>query len=165
MLSGDTEKEGRRFTRILFPTDFSATSEHALSYALSLAKEYGAKLMLLHVIDDTTEAAGFYIPHMSYEKLDTDMKAAAEKMLKGFCIKHLKGLEGYSFNVVIGTPYKEIVAAAEEQQADLVVMGSHGRTGIDRLVFGSTTERVLRKSPCPVLTVHPPEETPRSSTS
>ncbi|MFQ5585393.1 MAG: universal stress protein [Thermodesulfobacteriota bacterium] len=155
----------QRFTRILFPTDFSAASEHALTYAVSLAQEYKAQLHVLHVIDESAEATGFYVPHLSYEKLDDEMKRGAEKILKSFCLKNLRGVEDYDYSVVAGIPYKEIILCAEEKGSDLIVMGSLGKSGIDRLVFGSTTERVLRKSPCPVLTVHPPEEASRESTS
>ncbi len=161
----DTKEVEQSFTRILYPTDFSTTSEHALTYAISLAKTYKAKLYLLHVIDESTEASGFYIPHLSYKKLDDEMKAAALKMLKSFCLKNLKGVKEYTFDVVEGIPYKEIAAYAEAEGINLIVMGSRGRTGIDRLVFGSTTERVLRKSACPVLTVHPPEEAYQETTS
>ena len=165
MATQDTQEVEQHFTRILFTTDFSTTSEHALTYAISLTKTYKAKLYLLHVIDESTEASGFYIPHLSYKKLDDEMKTAAQKMLKSFCLKKLKGVDSYTFDVVEGIPYKEIAAYAEAQGINLIVMGSRGRTGIDRLVFGSTTERVLRKSVCPVLTVHPPEEAYQETTS
>ncbi|MFQ5329195.1 MAG: universal stress protein [Thermodesulfobacteriota bacterium] len=155
---GATQEGEEPFRRILLPTDFSTTSDHTVSYATSLARRYGAKLYLLHVIDETTEASGFYIPHLSYKKMDDEMKAAATKMLKNFCLDKLKSVKDYTFDVVEGIPYKEINTYAKAEGIDLIVMGSHGRSGIDRLVFGSTTERVLRSSSCPVLTVHPPEE-------
>jgi len=156
--SGDTRGAVQGFSRILLPIDFSTTSDSAVAYAISLAGKYGAKLYLLHVIDETTEASGFYIPHLSYENLDKEIKAGAQKKLKEFCLKQLKGVKDYTFDVVEGIPYKEITAYADAHGINLIVMGSRGRTGIDRFVFGSTTERVLRSSPCPVLTVHPPEE-------
>jgi nucleotide-binding universal stress UspA family protein len=78
------------FKRISFPTDFSVSSEYALKYALSLAEKYKSKLYILHVADASKDASGFYVPHFSIEKLDDEMKDAAQKMLKWFCDKNLE---------------------------------------------------------------------------
>ncbi len=144
------------FRRILFPTDFTDVSEEALGAALSLARRYGARLYVVHVVNIKDEAAGFYVPHLSFEKLDKDMEAGASMMLKDFCLKNIKGFRDYEMHVLKGEPFEEIIAFAEDNKIDMIVMGTYGKTGIDKFFFGSTTERVIRKADCPVLIV-PPE--------
>jgi nucleotide-binding universal stress UspA family protein len=143
----------RQFETILFTTDFTDASVHAASFAISLARKYNAKLRVLHVVDTTEEAAGFYIPHLSYENLDAELEKTAAAILKKFCEKNLKGIEGYETGVLAGEPYKEILKAAKD--ADLIVMGTFGKASLERILLGSTTERVMRKATCPVLIVPP----------
>jgi len=142
------------FKNILFTTDFTEASVHAASYAASLARIYGAALRVLHVVDTSEEAAGFYLPHLSFEKLDEELKDTARAMLKKFCEKNFKGLDGLNATVVTGEPYREILQAAAG--ADVIVMGTFGKKAhLDRLLFGSTTERVMRRAKCPVLVIPP----------
>jgi nucleotide-binding universal stress UspA family protein len=148
-------EKGVRFQRILFPTDFTEASENAASYALSLARQHRARLHVLHVVDITGEAAGFYVPHQSFETLNEEMKAGAEDMIERFCARTFPGLRNIERRVLIGEPYKQIIKVVKGSRIDLVVMGTYGKSGIDRLLFGSTTERVLRKAGCPVLVIPP----------
>lgn len=146
-------KDNKDFTRILVPTDFSETSAEAAEYALKLARLNKARVYVIHAIDTSDESAGFYLPHLSYEKLNKEMKEAASVMLADFCAKHLKGFKNLEMRVLIGEPYKEILKAIKGFKIDLAVMGTMGRSGIDRLLFGSTTERVMKKAVCPLLVV------------
>ncbi len=143
------------FKNILFTTDFTEASVHAASHAASLARSYNAALHVLHVVDTSEEAAGFYLPHLSFEKLDEELKDTAGAMLRKFCEKNFKGQVGLKATVVTGEPYKEILKAAAG--ADIIVMGTFGKAHLDRLLFGSTTERVMRRARCPVLVVPPAE--------
>lgn len=143
----------RQFGTILFTTDFTEASVHAASFAVSLSRSYSAKLRVLHVVDTSEEAAGFYFPHLSYENLDAELKKTAAAMLKKFCEKNLNGVKGFETSVLSGEPYKEILKAAKD--ADLIVMGTFGKAGLERILLGSTTERVMRKAKCPVLVVPP----------
>lgn len=145
----------REFKNILFTTDFTGASVNAAQYAASLARRYGASIQVLHVVDTSEEAAGFYLPHLSFEKLDADLNDAAGAMLKKFCDKNFKGIDDLKPTVLSGEPYKEILKAAAG--ADVIVMGTFGKAHLDRVLFGSTTERVMRKSKCPVLVVPPAE--------
>jgi len=142
-----------KFKNILFTTDFSGASVHAASYAASLASSYGAALHVIHVVDTSEEAAGFYLPHLSFEKLDSELKDTAEAMLRKFCDKNFKGQKDLKMTVLTGEPYKEILKAAAG--ADVIVMGTFGKAHLDRVLFGSTTERVMRKAKCPVLVIPP----------
>ncbi len=142
--------------RILFPTDFSGASIHAAGYALSLAEKYRAVLRVVHVIETSREARGFYLPHLSFDKLDEEMRESAKDMLRKFVETRFKGVAGVETDLLEGEPYKEILKQVRVVDPDIVVMGTFGKARVDRFVFGSTTERVMRKSPCPVLVVPPP---------
>jgi nucleotide-binding universal stress UspA family protein len=143
------------FKRILLPTDFTEASAYAASYALNMALQYKARLFVLHVVDLTEDAAGFYVPHVSFSNLDKELKDVGEVMLKKFCAKRFKGFNGLVTKVLVGEPYKEIVKSIKKDKIDVVVMGTFGKGGLDRFFFGSTTDRVLRKTDCPVLVVPP----------
>lgn len=144
-----------KFEKILFTTDFSAASENAAEYALQLARQNRSRLYVLHVVDTSKEAAGFYLPHLSYEKLDAELKSAAEEMLKKFSAKVFKGFKNLELRVLKGEPYKEIIKLIKGNKIDIAVMGTFGKARIDRLLFGSTTERVVRSATCPVLVIPP----------
>ncbi len=144
----------KSFQRILFATDFSPIAEHAFGYALSIAQEFGARLFILHVINEQADLRGFYLPHLAYEQVEADIATAARRMMEEF----RAGIEGYDNHqgtVVSGIPYAQILKTAHEQDVDLIVMGTHGLAGVEHLIFGSTAERVVRHAGCPVMTVRP----------
>ena len=138
---------------ILFATDFSESSDEAFTYALSFARCFEARLFLLHVISEPVDMRGFYVPHISFDSLEGEIIASAKKMLSDFCALHLKETDNYGFDGVSGVPFEKISSAAEQEHADLIVVGTHGRGGLDHLLFGSNAEKIVRKSPVPVLTV------------
>jgi len=138
---------------ILFPTDFSQGARAAMDYAISLAKDYEAKLLLLYVIQDIS-IAEWYIPSsISVADLVEDMQKSAAKEMEKWGNEAAQRVTSVERMVVRGVPFVEIIRTAKEKDADLIVIGTHGRTGIDHMLFGSTAEKVVRKSPCPVLTV------------
>ncbi len=144
------------FDNILFATDFSEGSEHAFDYAYTLAKTYNARLVIVHVINEPVDLRGFYVPHISFEKLEKEIEAGAEKMMAEFCRTRIKDFNRYESVILTGIPYEEILKKAEEEKSSLIVLGTHGRSGIDHILFGSTAERVVRKARCPVMTVRLP---------
>lgn len=146
----------KSFQKILIATDFSDCSEEACAYALELARKFDASLSVLHVINEPVDLRGFYVPHISFEELEKEMAQGAATMLETFCQKNLSDFNRYSSSVVTGVPYEEINRIAQEQSFDLIVIGTHGRSGLDHLIFGSTAERVVRGAPCPVLTIRLP---------
>lgn len=146
----------KKIDKILFGTDFSETSEYAFDYALTLAKEFKARLIVMHVINEPVDLRGFYVPHISFEKLEEEISAGAEKMMQKFCRTKIKEYANYECVITNGIPYEEILKKAQETGASMIVVGTHGRSGIDHLLFGSTAERVVRSAPCPVVTVRPP---------
>jgi nucleotide-binding universal stress UspA family protein len=142
--------------RILWPTDFSETSKVAGVYACTLAEQFGAELHLLHVVEDVLtlipEAGMVFPPPSEYQP---KVRASAEKALS-----NLPDASWGQANVVVrhvrnGHPFLEIVRYAKEAEIDMIVVGTHGRTGLVHVLLGSVAEKVVRKAPCPVLTVRP----------
>jgi nucleotide-binding universal stress UspA family protein len=141
------------FKTILFATDFSESSDYAFQYAYSLAKKFEARLLLVHVINEPVDLRGFYVPHISFEKLEEEIEEGAKKMMEKFCRTHIRDYDNYETLIVPGIPYDEVIKKATENSADLIVLGTHGRTGLDHVLFGSTAEKIVRKSPVPVMTI------------
>lgn len=138
---------------ILFPTDFSQGARAAMDYAISLAQDYEAKLVLLYVIQDIS-IAEWYIPSsISVTDLVEDMQKSAWKEMEKWNAEVAAKVKDVEQMVIRGVPFVEIIKAAKNKNADMIVIGTHGRTGIDHMLFGSTAEKVVRKAPCPVLTV------------
>ena len=142
-----------KFDKILFALDFSENSEHAFAYAISMAKNFNARLIILHIIQEPVDLSGFYVPHISFENLEKEIKEGAEKMMENFCAKMITDFSNYETVVVAGIPYQVILRKAVDENVSLIVMGTQGRKGIDHLLFGSNAERVVRSAKCPVLTV------------
>lgn len=138
---------------ILFPTDFSHGARAAMHNAVSLAQDYHARLILLYVLQDIA-IAEWYIPSsISATNLVEDMEKGAWKELETWAAEISAQVKDVEKMVLRGVPFVEIVKTAKDRKVDMIVIGTHGRTGIDHMLFGSTAEKVLRKAPCPVLTV------------
>jgi nucleotide-binding universal stress UspA family protein len=143
--------------RILYATDFSEGASHALSYAVDLAKRYNAKLYILHVIYDFTKATGIHVPHISHDELYKELNQWAGKEMDSCCTEATRGLQNLEKVVLKGIPYDEIIKFANSEKIDIIVIGTYGRSGLERIIFGSTAERVVRRAPCAVITVRVPE--------
>ena len=142
---------------ILAPTGFSPHAEHALKYAGELAKNLKAKVYVLHVAEYSNvggdpDASELLIPNYLPE-MEKKGKDRLEQITVGL---RLMGVDAHSA-FVAGRAYQDIVRMAKELNVDLIVMGTHGRTGFSHLFFGSTAEKVVRLCPCPVLTVKHPD--------
>jgi len=146
-----------KINKILFATDFSEGSKSALPYAVDLAKRYEAKLIIMHVIYDVARTTGWYIPHISVEEVYSDMEKSAKAELEKTYTEEMRGFKDIERVVMKGIPYEEITKFADTSKVDVIVLATHGRTGLDRLLFGSTAEQVVRYAPCPVLSVRLPK--------
>jgi nucleotide-binding universal stress UspA family protein len=142
---------------ILFATDFSENCENAFEYALGFARQFGARLIIMHVINEPVDLRGFYVPHISFESIEKEIAEGADKMMQTFCRTRMGEFTNYETFIANGIPYEEILKKAKEAEVSLIVMGTQGRTGLDHLLFGSTAESVFRRATCPVLTVRLPE--------
>jgi nucleotide-binding universal stress UspA family protein len=144
--------------RILVPTDFSKFSEVALNYAVALAEKFVAELYLLHVVQDLAlfipDAVAVVPPvAVPVDQFTTAARAALERVVEDHQLERFV----VHREVREGTPFYEIIRFARETEIDLIVMGTHGHTGLAHVLLGSVSEKVVRKAPCPVLTTRHPE--------
>jgi len=141
-------------TRILVPTDFSTPSDAALQFAKTVAHTFGASLHLLHVFEDPIVTTGFA---EAYAPLPTDLRASLVHDASSQLAKRLSDQEWARFRatteVISGFPATGIVEYAQDHQIDLIVLGTHGRSGMSHLFVGSVAEHVVRLATCPVLTI------------
>lgn len=149
------------FNKILAPTDFSEDSNLALSYAVTLAQKFSSEIILVHVDQPLAPVMvselnpGLDVSTMN--RIAEEGRLLALKELDG-ATAHLResGVKARGL-MRVGAPFLEIIHAAQSESADLIVMGTHGRTGLAHVLMGSVAERVVNKAPCPVLTVRHPD--------
>lgn len=143
--------------KILCPTDFSDFSMYALTYAVSFAQQYKAKLLLMHAVDVFLHDPAYFAPYVPDGSAFEDFEKKARARLEEICKKNVPaGVEAEPI-VKVGRAFVEIVRAARAMDVDLIVIATHGRSGLSHAMFGSTAERVVRKAPCPVLSIKHPE--------
>ena len=144
--------------RVLVPVDFSEYTDHAVAYAMDLASTLGARVILLHVIQSPPWggiAMDGTLPH-AYSTFLQHLEAEVAHNMQAYVQRvTAAGLVG-DMVVVHGVPFQEIVETAKSQQVDLIVMGTHGRTGLHHVLLGSVAEKVVHLAPCPVLVVRQP---------
>lgn len=146
-----------KIDKIIFPTDFSDHSNYAFKYALSFAKEYGAELVMLHVVEDVQYLANAYMFDVPMMPSFADMEGNRSKEMDEFIEREVADSTiKIEKSIRHGRPFVEIIQAARELDADLIVIATHGRGGFEHLLFGSTAEKVVRKAPCPVLSIRMP---------
>jgi len=151
-------------TTLLVAVDFTPFSEEALFFAGRLAEKLKAQLLVLHVIHDPAEAPGFYAQKGKKKKFLKSMEEAAEEMMEEFLLKMRQAypdqmpIKKAKPLLVVGTPVTRIVEVAEKKQAGMIIMGSHGRTGLAHLLVGSKVQGVIQLSPIPVTVVKTPRK-------
>lgn len=149
---GEVTPSPFRLKRILVPIDFSDCSKKALQYALPLAKQHRAAITLLYVVPTASYAAGEY-GGIDYLSLEAESRAGADKALATLAVDEVRGEVSADTVVGTGSPAPEIIAVAKRLPADLIVVSTHGRTGLKHVFLGSVAENVVRHAPCPVLVV------------
>ncbi len=146
------------FGKILVPVDFSEYTEEILEYAMEIARKFGSSLHLVHVIP----TMDYFTPYESF--ITPENVEAAQQAIEAEVKKHLEETAGkisgisVSRAVLSGAAFVEITQYAESEGIDLIIMGTHGRGGIQHLLLGSVAGRVIRRAPCPVLTIRPKKE-------
>lgn len=147
----------RLFSRIVVPTDFSGCSEEAWALARRIAGAVGSEIVLVHVFVEPPSYGEASFPVDSvWQVIESARKWVEQELEKWADAAREKGISVRTL-VRTGSPYQEIVDLATDERADLVAMGTHGRSGVSRLLLGSVADRVIRLAPCPVLTVRKPE--------
>lgn len=145
-------------TSLLVPTDFSENASQALSYAKELARTTNASLHLIHIVEPVVYPADWSYAQVGFADIEQDLKNSSLKEMDALAAQ----LREEGFKVVtavrMGRASEEICAYAVEQKISIISIGTHGRSGLEHFLFGSTTERVLRKAPCPILAVRYDED-------
>jgi nucleotide-binding universal stress UspA family protein len=141
------------FSKLLLPTDFSDCSAEAARVARLLAERFGSRIVVLHVLDEPAALDPMFRGDVPLELLRSRMEQFAQENMDAFLAAHFSGFENVDTMLAAGIPYREIIKKARECGAGLIVIGTHGRTGVEHVIFGSTAEKVVRIAPCPVLSV------------
>ncbi len=143
--------------KILVPIDFSVNSKNALLYSSSLAQPFQAELHLLYVIEPVIYSPDFSMGQITLPSIDTqEIEARSREELQKLIKTQLPETLPSRITVRIGKPFSEIIDYARQENIDLIVISSHGHSSVEHILFGSTSEKVVKKAPCPVLTLREP---------
>jgi len=146
-----------RLKTLLVPVDFSSFSDKALEYAVAFADQFRAKIVLLHVVEPMVYPENYMTIPAVTDDINSSLMQAADQKLTEQRQRIEKDHVEVKVMTRLGRPYMEITDAAKELGVDLIILATHGHTGLKHVLLGSTAERVVRHAPCPVLTVRDPE--------
>ena len=137
-------------SKVVVAVDFTSTTDKVVDYGVAMAEKLGANVCFLHVVSDF-EGYDMMLVHPSFTVLAADIKEKAEKRIADLVEQYA----GSCGKVMIGDAAEKIVEYAKEENADMIIVGTHGAKGLERIILGSTAERVVKKASCPVLTFNP----------
>jgi len=137
--------------KILVPVDFSENSKKILETAGYFSGKCEAQIHVVFVVQSFDDYSGFFVPHMPVAQFEEEMVQAAEQKMKKFLI----GFKNVEARVLVGDVSEEIIRHAEESGMDMIIMGTHGYKGLEKVMFGSVAEKVVRSSPCPAMAINP----------
>lgn len=143
--------------KILVPIDFSEHSKKALHYAVPFARQFHARIDLLYVVEPTIYPADFSFGQIGMPNVENELRIKGEQELQELIRTEVKGTVQSEAFVKVGLPFVEVVSFAKEEGIDLIIVATHGHTGVEHVLFGSTAEKIVRKAPCPVLVVRSDE--------
>jgi len=141
--------------KVLFPVVLSEVSPKIAPWVLNFAKRFDAEIHLLFVVRNLDYLSSVYVPAVSISNLEADIIKGAETKIEEFSGSYFKGYRACKTRVVVGDAAEEILKYAETKKIGLIIIGTHGRKGIDRILFGSVAEKVIKMSPVPVLSINP----------
>ena len=144
----------KQMRTILCAVDLSAHRKAVAEYATTIARATGASIIVVYTAPSLSQYVGFHVPPNTIENFVGEIVSGAEKSMESFVLENFPGVEAKG-QVLIGYAAEEILSRANEEGADLIVMGTHGRKGIDRVLFGSVAEKVVKNATQPVLTIRP----------
>ena len=146
-----------QITRIIVPIDFSEYSKKAFRYAIDFAHTFRAEMVLVYVVEPIVYPADFSFGQVALPSMERELLERGEEQLKDLIAKEVPDGIVARTAVRSGKPFVEIIQAAKEESAELIIIATHGHSGIEHVLFGSTAEKVVRKAPCPVLSIRSPE--------
>ncbi|MBO4312415.1 MAG: universal stress protein [Desulfovibrionaceae bacterium] len=142
---------------IVCALDLSDQSKQVAEYAVMLAKMSHARVTVVYAAPTLTQYTGFHVPPNTIDNFVGEIVSGAERSMADFVAEHFQGVDAQGI-VVVGYAAEEILNLAEKEHADMIVMGTRGRKGLDLILFGSVAEKVVKNSKCPVLTIRPTDD-------
>jgi nucleotide-binding universal stress UspA family protein len=141
--------------KILFPVDFTENSKKVLPYVKYMAEKFAAQIHLIHVVRGPEEFTGFEMGTAWFSTFENELVEGAQKAMERLVEEDMRGAKDVERSVAVGEVAEEIISYAEKMGADMIVMGTHGRKGLEKILFGSVARGVVAGASCPVLTVNP----------
>jgi nucleotide-binding universal stress UspA family protein len=145
----------KQVKKILFPIDFAENFDALLPWVATFVEKFGATLYVVFVTSDLSSYSTFYVPHGNIQSFQEEAMAAAKKRMAAAVADHFKGFSKLESQVLMGSPAAKILELAKKENIDLIIMGAHGRKGLERALFGSVADKVVTGALCPVVTIHP----------
>jgi len=142
--------------KVLVPIDFSDYSKSALKYAVNFAKSFNAEIILVYVVEPVIYPPDFSMGQIAMPSITTEWDDRAKDELQKLAKSEIKEIANVKTIIKTGKPFVEIIETAKEENIDLIIIATHGHSGVEHILFGSTAEKVVRKAPCPVLTLREP---------
>jgi len=143
------------FKKLLFPIDFSDVSPKMAPWALTVAKKFSAEIHLLFVARKLEHLSSLNVAQVTIESFENTVIRGAEEKIEEFANTHFQAYSACKTMVVLGDAAEEILNYVKSEEIDLIVIGTHGRKGMERILFGSVAERVIKMSPVPVMSINP----------
>ncbi len=140
---------------LLVPVDFSDNSVKVLQESFYVAKKFGARITVIFVVQTLEDYSGFFVPHMPIAQFHDEMLVNSEKKMKEFLYENFGDDHSCSWKVAGGDVGEEIIGYAKKMKIGMIIMGTHGYKGLERILFGSVAEQVIKSAPCPVLVLNP----------
>jgi nucleotide-binding universal stress UspA family protein len=145
----------QKVQKILFPIDFAEQFESFLPWVSTFVEKFGATLYVVFVAQDLSEFTSFYVPHSSIQGFQEEALEAAQKKMATVAHESLKRFPKLETRVAVGAPAEKILETVAKEKIDLIIMGTHGRRGLERTIFGSVADKIVQSAPCPVITIRP----------
>ncbi len=145
-----------KINKVLVPIDFSDYSKSALRYAITFAKQFKAELILVYVVEPIIYPPDFSIGQIAIPTVNTEWDERAREELNKLAKNEIPAELKSKTIIKTGKPFVEIIDTASEEDVDIIIIATHGHSGVEHILFGSTAEKVVRKAPCPVLTLREP---------
>lgn len=145
-----------KINKILVPIDFSDYSKAALRYAVNFAKLFNAEIILIYVVEPVIYPPDFSMGQIAIPTVTTEFDDRAKEELKKLASNEIPSQTKVQTVLKTGKPFVEIIDTAAELDVDIIIIATHGHSGVEHILFGSTAEKVVRKAPCPVLTIREP---------
>jgi nucleotide-binding universal stress UspA family protein len=145
----------KKINKILVPVDFSENSTKLLQHAVGMAADSGASIVVMYVVEGIDKYSGLTIPHMSLEEVEKELVQSAKDKMELFLEENLGSSVPHKGVVLNGDVIEQINDYAAKEGVDMIIMGTHGYKGLEKILFGSVAERVIKTAPCPVLTFNP----------